>query len=152
MAPHRFSRFLLFGLAALLVGASAQACKVFPRPPSDYLQRKVPQAVVFRGTVVSVRETPSQDGVRTPQIRFRVSHWWTGVRPRTVTVQGSVGSMAGTSCEGTFDFSAQPGDEWVIFGHRESGRIVPDSLVSVKVVDGLVPPAVAEALPRPRKR
>ncbi|MES2887787.1 MAG: hypothetical protein V4739_07210 [Pseudomonadota bacterium] len=152
MGPLHSSRSVLLGLVALLGVGSAQACSVMRRPLSDYLQQKVPQAVVFRGTVVSVKDKPSQDGVRQPDIRFRVSHWYTGARPKTVTVQGSVGSMAGTSCEGTFDFLPKPGEEWVVIGHRERGHIVPAPLSSVKVVDGTVPPEVAEALPRPRKR
>ena len=150
---HRTPRFVLLSLAALLAAGSAQACKVWRQPLSDYLQGQVPQAAVFRGTVVrvDVREPAGPTAEQRQQIRFRVSRWWTGERSKTVTVQGSVGSMKGTSCEGTFDFTAQPGEEWVVFGRRDKGGVKPDALNSVRIVDGVVPPAVAEALTLPPK-
>lgn len=120
---------LIIPLLALLYASDLTACRL--GPPAYDLRTSFTEskdaAVAFRGRVESV--TPSENG-ELKRITIEAGRWWKG-RPRErVVVIGSSGTMAGTDCEGVFDFTARVGSTVLIVGEERSGEIYPSGLLS----------------------
>lgn len=99
-----------------------------------------PTLVVFRGRIESAEDaTTSEPGARARNYHIRADRWWHGAARERVVARGAVNTMAGTSCEGTFDFSASPGQAWLIVGHEENGVIHPSRQLSKPLADGVLP-------------
>lgn len=122
---------------------SAQACKIEIRDIADYTKGRIPESAVFQGVVVSVAETANPDGSSSQEIEFRVVRWFSGTPQANTTVMGVTGSRLESDC---FDFSAKKGQEWLIFGQRHQGRIIPYKRLSKRLTDGNIPPALLEQL------
>jgi hypothetical protein len=136
-------------LAIALMSASTYACSL---APSAYdlkaaLASPHPTLVIFRGHVVSAEDThTAEKGARARKYHFRVEQWWYGAPRERIVARGSVGTMAGTSCEGTYDFSASPGEEWLIVGYEENGVIDPSRMLSKPLIGGVLPLNVRQLL------
>jgi hypothetical protein len=138
-----------FMLAMTLVAGHAYACKlaVEAYDLNAFLASPGTNKIVFEGRIKSVvNMKAAEDGVRKQKIYFKVDHWWRGKIRNKVVALGIVGSHAGTDCEGQFDFSAQPGEEWLIVGTEEKGFIRPSHLLSKPVIDGALPFEVRQSL------
>jgi len=137
-------------LVLCLIADSALACKV-PSVASDmkaYLRsNKMPQVVV-KGKVAEVTEMLRQGGVVEQRIEIETSSWWRGEATPTITMMTSSGAMAGTSCEGVWDFSVKVGEEWLIVGVINDGVVQDLPKLSTKIVDGKVPPQLKKILGR----
>lgn len=114
----------IFALPVLLGAAAPGPCTPAfcscrePPPPQDALERA---DAVFRGTVLSVRDTvvaaKPADGSGWPMraVRFRVDSAWKGLSGETVTVlTGSGGGDCG--------FGFRTGGEYLVYAHEVRGR------------------------------
>ncbi len=147
-----FRRRLLvpvLSLAMVLASGSAGACS--PPATSHNLKAALasarPGLIVFRGQIESAEgaET-SEQGARARQYVIRADKWWRGPDRARMAARGSVNTMAGTSCQGLFDFSAEQGEQWLIVGHEEDGIFAPSGLLSQKLENGMLPLALRQLL------
>lgn len=123
------------------------ACRPQVRDVSDYVQHRIPDSVIFLGTVLSVGEKKAgKDGTSTQNIEFRTTRWFGGKAQEIVSVQGLTGSYRGTDCEGVSDFSAKKGEEWLIFGQLYDEKVKPDRFRSQKLVNGTMPDSLLKEL------
>ena len=129
-----------------LFASLSSACKPVVHRVSDYVQHRIPNHVIFLGTVLSVEEEQVGEGVTTQNIEFRATRWFGGEAQETVSVRGVIGSYRGTDCEGVVDFSAKKGEEWLMFGQLYEGKVNPDRFVSRKVVNGTIPASLLKEL------
>jgi len=129
-------------------GVNAQACKL-AREAYDldaFLASKKPNQVVFRGRVKAVESITTADGELKHQIDFEVNRWWRGSVRMKVAALGFSGTMKGTSCEGSFDFAARVGEEWLVVGVEENNFVRPSGLLSKVVVNGAIPTDILRRL------
>jgi hypothetical protein len=137
-------------LAALGVLQSATAtAKLAPTAYdlSAFLAAEEPNQVVFVGRVVA--SDPFDAGasfLSAQRLTFAVSKWWRGKPRPSVVALGRVERPRGTTVDGAFDFSAQVGEEWFIAGYETAAEVVPSRYLSVRVVNGALPPDIAHAL------
>jgi hypothetical protein len=122
------------------------ACKPRWHQVSEYVKGTVPNPAVFWGTVQSVSETKKEDGTSTLKIVFIVNEWFSGKPQATVTVRGATGTYKGTDCEGQFDFTANAGEKWLIFGQVYEGAVSPDTHLSRKLAGDRAPSSLLEQL------
>lgn len=124
----------------------SSACRREASYVSDYVQHRIPNRVIFVGTVLSVGEKKiGKNGTSIQNIEFRATRWFGGKAQATVSVRGVIWSNQG-SCEGVFDFSAKKGEEWLIFGQLHEGRVNPDTFLSKKLVNGTIPDSILKEL------
>lgn len=133
-------------VALSLFASLGSACKPVMHHVSDYVAHRIPDHVVFLGTVVSVEETQVGEGTSTQNIEFLATRWFGGKAQETVSVRGVIGSYRGTDCEGLVDFSAKKGEEWLMFGQRYEGKVNPDRFLSRKIVNGAIPASLLKEL------
>lgn len=122
----------------LAVAETATACKPRFYHVEEYA-RSIPDHAIFQGRVVSV-----VDG----NIRFSVTRWLGGDRLATPVIREVINSAAGTDCMGINDFTAKPGEEWLIFGRVREGVVEPERSLSLKLLDGKIPPDILNELKR----
>ncbi len=115
-------------------------------PLADYVGNKIPNHVALRGTIVASRVIGVDHGVTTSASTLRVSQWFGKNEESSLVLIGSTGMDRDTDCAGVFDFSASPGEEWLIFGQRRDGKVYPDPLLSIRLVDGKIPAHLARQL------
>lgn len=133
-------------IALLLASQMSFACRPLLHHMSEYVQNKIPASVVFVGTVVSVQQTSVHPRGSTHRIEFRTTRWLAGAAQKTVMVQGVIDDNGGSSCAHVFDFSAQAGQEWLIFGQLNGQGVRPDNHLSVQLINGQLPAKVLEQL------
>lgn len=138
--------FWLACSALSIYAGTAHACKFKIHTIADYTKERIPESVVFQGVVVSVTETTNVDGSSNQEIEFRAVRWFSGAQQTSATVMGATGILRGTDCEGVFDFSAEKGQEWLIFGQRSQGRIIPNKQLSTRLTDGKIPSLLLEQI------
>ena len=95
---------------------------------------------VFLGKALSVTDfgvTGNDQHTSMFKIRFKVLHWLKeGKDKQFVEVNGVVNSMAGTDCQGQFDFSAKVGDTRIVYGQfNKDGSFQPDHFVFIREED-----------------
>lgn len=149
LAPFRLRRPVIALCLALAVFAQARlafACRPMIQTVAEYRQHRIPNGAVFLGEVRSVRTRQTTDDSVVLDIEFRVSRWFEGVTQDSVLVRGLISRKFVTDCHGVFDFSARPGEQWLIFGQVSDGRVLPDNRLSVKVQGGKVPPSLLKQL------
>ena len=141
--PHVLPSVLF--LLAMLHGPEAVACKVAPTvyDLQAYLAAPVQNSVVFTGHVTAVE---MNDQGKEQRIAVETDKWWMGAPQKNVVVFGSVGTMRGTDCEGTFDFHTRAGATVLIVAHPNHGKLHAWPL-SRELDDGKLPPELAR-LPR----
>lgn len=132
-----------------LFASPALACRPKFQKVSDYVENRIPDHVIFLGTVISVEEKQVREGVSAQNIEFRTARWFGGKPQNTISVRGFIGSWQGTNCQGMSDFSAKTGEEWLIFGRLHDGKVNPDSELSRKIVKGEIPAALLKELKWP---
>ncbi|MES2888201.1 MAG: hypothetical protein V4739_09315 [Pseudomonadota bacterium] len=142
------------GVLLLAIGLPAWACKPLAGKPADYLKGNALLPVVAVGTVIAVEETPLPDGARRQDIEFKVSRWYRGrwfvdpVALDVVRVRGVVGGDRGSACDSEWRFSAQPGEEWLLFGSYLEGAVEPTRWLSQPLTDGQIPAPLLRELMR----
>ncbi len=125
----------LLGGVLCLTSAQAWGCK-----PMIHNLLKNYSGEVFLGKALSVKDEGSAGGssqAKTLKIQFKVLHWLNAnTVKQTVEVNGVVNSMAGTDCQGQFDFSAKVGETRVVFGQfAKDGSFQPDHFVYIAKED-----------------
>lgn len=140
-----FLPFIAIGLFA----SPAFACSIHVPILTEYRSDRPADRVVFVGTVKSVDELPSTAGT-TMRIRMEVSKWLSGDnKVALIDVRGSQTRTANVPCAGLFDFSAETGEQWLIFGHLQNGEVYPENTLSRRAPDGRVPAEVLNQLKVP---
>ena len=136
-------------MLAMLHGPEAVACKVAATvyDLQAYLAAPVHDSVVFTGHVTAVE---MNDQGKEQRIAVETDNWWMGAPVKNVVVFGSVGTMRGTDCEGTFDFQTRAGANVLIVAHPDHGKLHAWPL-SRELDDGKLPPELAR-LPRHQRR
>ena len=125
----------------MFVPAFASACKLSLEATDlgAFLRAQNDSKVVFLGKVQSIQDLPRKSSEAAQDITFEASKWWRGTPQSIVPTFGAVGTMAGTDCEGVFDFSAGEGEEWLIVGTWRKGKVHPSGLLSVRLQNGNFP-------------
>jgi TonB family protein len=111
-----------------------------PDPAKDFLQIDVPGSVVFVGVVTSVRQADGTTRGGNQDIMFRPTKVLRGTFNGSSPVRGFVtANPSGAPCGDLFDFTASPGEEWLIFGTIRDGVVYPDKASSHQVKNAAVP-------------
>jgi hypothetical protein len=131
----------------LLVSSVSFACKPLVHQVSEYVQGKIPNAVIFVGKVISVEKVHEIKGEILYEITFTPSRWVKGESRPTVIVRGITGSGSG-SCKGEWDFFANVGEQWLVFGQAMEKGVNPDAFLSSQIIGGQVQPRLQEELKR----
>lgn len=125
----------------MFVSSFASACKLSPEATDlgAFLSAKKDGQVVFLGKVQSIQDLPSNSSEVKRDITFEASKWWRGSPQSVVPAFGAVGTMAGSDCEGIFDFSAREGEQWLVVGTWWKGKVHPSGLLSVRLQNENLP-------------
>lgn len=132
----------------LLAPLPASACKLAEEAYdlNALLKSKDENTVVFRATVTAVTALPATPEFTSQEIRFDTSQWWRGKPEKEVRALASRRLRATHDCSMIHNFSVRKGEEWLIVGSLEEGKVRPSALMSVLLKDGKLAPDVEEIL------
>ncbi|NHZ91547.1 hypothetical protein F2P45_21425 [Massilia sp. CCM 8733] len=124
----------LMMVALLACSVPASACDAPLITIADYVHGAENGRLVFVGSVGSpVSQKAGGVVIEDVTVRVRRVFGKSNLPPTLPVLNRITGGM--NPC-GTRDFSASAGDQWLIFGQRDAGRVYPDLQLSRKLVNG----------------
>lgn len=136
-------------LILISVAIPVHACKLAAEAYDleAFLAQKKPGQVVFLGTVTSAESLPASEYLLVDQkIEFEATRWWRGTPWKIISGRGRIAKPTGSSCDGAFDFSVEVGQQLLIVGNLDDGKVYPSPMLSHRLSNGEIPKEVLRIL------